>query len=300
LPGPKMRLAIVKGANRKGRIKLQAGDEIRLVERDRVPEDDVRAIACQEKGVVAQLKTGMQVVIDDGKYGGEIVRRRGACWVRITQVFAAKPRIEDDKGINFPHAQLKIPLITEHDRQLLPIIAEHADMVGCSFLRSAADVAELRRAFAEYPRRPHLILKIETPEAMLAFPHILLEAMQDESCGVMIARGDLAVELGFPHLGDAQDKLLWLCEAAHVPVVWATQVLESLNKTGLATRSEITDAVQAFKAECVMLNKGAYLLETLATLREVMQETDAHRRKKRYTLAPLPEAKNFFQRQTRL
>lgn len=296
LPGPKMRLSIVKGANRKGRIKLAVGDEIRLVEHSRIPEARVKAIACQESGIVAQLKTGAQVAIDDGKYVGEIVRKGGACWIRLTRVHGSKPRIEDDKGINFPHAKLTIPLLTARDRELLPFIARHADLMGCSFIRTPADVAALRAVLGKFPRQPDLILKIETPEAVLHLPDLLLEAMQDRSCGVMIARGDLAVELGFTHLGDAQDKLLWLCEAAHVPVVWATQVLESLNKTGLATRSEITDAAQAFKAECIMLNKGGYLLETIATLQEVMRETDGQRRKKRYTLAPLPEAVEFFAR----
>lgn len=296
LPGPKMRLSIVKGANRRGRIKLKVGDEIRLVEHDRIPADCERAICCQETGIVAQLKTGAEVAIDDGRYAGHIVRKGGACWIRLSRVYGAKPRIENDKGINFPHAKLSIPLLTARDRELLPFIASHADLMGASFIRSAADVAELRAMLAKLPRRPELILKIETPEAVLHLPELLLEAMQDRSCGVMIARGDLAVELGFTHLGDAQDKLLWLCEAAHVPVVWATQVLESLNKTGLATRSEITDAAQAFKAECVMLNKGGYLLETIATLQEVMQGTDSQRRKKRYMLAPLPEAAEFFAR----
>jgi pyruvate kinase len=299
LPGPKMRLSIVKGANRRGRIKLKVGDEIRLVEQNRIPETRVKAIACQEAGIVAQLKTGAEVAIDDGKYTGQIVRKGGACWIRLTRVHGAKPRIEDDKGINFPHAKLKIPLLTARDRELLPFIARHADLMGASFIRTPADVAELRSVLRKFPRQPELILKIETPEAVLHLPDLLLEAMQDRSCGVMIARGDLAVELGFTHLGDAQDKLLWLCEAAHVPVVWATQVLESLNKTGLATRSEITDAAQAFKAECVMLNKGGYLLETIATLQEVMQGTDGQRRKKRYTLAPLPEAGEFFARHPR-
>ena len=262
-------------------IKLKVGDEIRLVEHDRIPDDCVKAIACQQAGIVAQLKTGAEVAIDDGKYAGQIVRKGGACWIRLTRVHGIKPRIESDKGINFPHAKLKIPLLTARDRELLPFIANHADLMGASFIRSAADVAELRSMLGKLPRQPALILKIETPEAVLHLPELLLEAMQDRSCGVMIARGDLAVELGFTHLGDAHDKLLWLCEAAHVPVVWATQVLESLNKTGLATRSEITDAAQAFKAECVILNKGGYLLETIATLQEVMQGTDGQRRKKR-------------------
>ena len=80
--------------------------------------------------------------------------------------------------------------------------------------------------------------------------------MKQEAFGVMIARGDLAVEIGFERMGEVQEEILWICEAAHIPVIWATQVLESLNKSGVAARSEITDAAHAAIAECVMVNKG--------------------------------------------
>ncbi len=296
LPGPKMRMQLVGGLGKKGRIKIRPGDEILLVEDGSTASPDIKTIACQEAGIVAQLSDGNQVLIDDGKYAGEVVHRDGECFLRITRVTGNQPRLVNDKGINFPGVELQLPIITHTDAGLLPFIAEHADMMGCSFVRSRQDVATLRAALASYPRCPDLILKIETPEAVLHLPELLLEAMQDRSCGVMIARGDLAVELGFTHLNDVQDKILWLCEAAHVPVIWATQVLESLQKTGLATRSEITDAAHAFKAECVMLNKGDYLLETLETLQDILHRTDAHRMKKRYNLRPLTVAVEFFQR----
>ncbi len=76
----------------------------------------------------------------------------------------------------------------------------------------------------------------------------------------MIARGDLAVEIGFERMSEVQEEILWISEAAHAPVIWATQVLETLNKSGIATRSEITDAAHAAMAECVMLNKGSHTL----------------------------------------
>ena len=84
--------------------------------------------------------------------------------------------------------------------------------------------------------------------------------------GVMIARGDLAVELGFERLAEMQEEILWLCEAAHVPVIWATQVLEDLVKSGLPTRGEMTDAAMAGRAECVMLNKGPNVGEAITAL----------------------------------
>jgi pyruvate kinase len=117
--------------------------------------------------------------------------------------------------------------------------------------------------------------------------------MQKSVFGVMIARGDLAVEIGFERMGEIQEEILWICEAAHVPVIWATQVLENLNKSGLATRSEITDATHAAMAECIMINKGDHTIEVIEALRDILQRTGGHHLKKRYTFRPLSIAQHF-------
>jgi pyruvate kinase len=109
----------------------------------------------------------------------------------------------------------------------------------------------------------------------------------------MIARGDLAVEIGFERISEVQEELLWISEAAHVPVIWATQVLENLNKSGMATRSEVTDAAHASRADCVMINKGNYLMLTLETLRDILLRSGGHHVKKRYTFRPLSIAMRF-------
>jgi pyruvate kinase len=148
---------------------------------------------------------------------------------------------------------------------------------------------------AKYPdKKPDIIIKIETPEAVQNLPHLLLQGMKNQIFGVMIARGDLAVEIGFERTGEIQDEILWICEAAHVPVIWATQVLESLNKSGMATRSEITDAAHAGKAECIMINKGDYTLEVIETLKEIGARMGGHQVKKRFTFRPLNIARRFF------
>jgi pyruvate kinase len=296
LPGPKMRMSLVSGFNEKGNLRIEPGDEILLLDEPADLPPDVMAIACQEKGVIGQLKAGSRVVIDDGKYEGDIIRDERGCLLRITRVRGKKPKLQNEKGLNFPYADLEINVLTESDKALLPFMAAHADLVGCSFIRTPEDVRAIRAALSAFPRRPDLILKIETPEAVINLPELLLAGMEDDVIGVMIARGDLAVEIGFQQLSDIQDKILWICEAAHVPVIWATQVLESLNKFGLATRSEITDAAHAFKAECVMLNKGEYMQETLAVLTDVLRRAGGHRRKKRYTLRPLTVAREFVKR----
>ena len=100
------------------------------------------------------------------------------------------------------------------------------------------------------------MLKIETQAAFNRLPMLLLAAMRHPPVAVMVARGDLGVEVGFERLSEVQEEILWLCEAAHVPVIWATQVLESLAKGGMPSRAEVTDAAMGSRAECVMLNKG--------------------------------------------
>lgn len=111
--------------------------------------------------------------------------------------------------------------------------------------------------------------------------------MKRERIGVMIARGDLAVELGFERTSEVQNQILWLCEAAHVPVIWATQVLENLVKTGMATRAEISDAALSTQAECVMLNKGPFISAGIETLKEILIKMHAHNAKKKDSLRVL-------------
>ena len=100
----------------------------------------------------------------------------------------------------------------------------------------------------------HDLAKIETPEAVKNLPELIVCAADQQTFGVMIARGDLPVEIGYQRLAEMQEEILWLCEAAHVPVIWATQVLENLVKKRIPSRAEIADAAMAERAECVMLN----------------------------------------------
>ena len=117
--------------------------------------------------------------------------------------------------------------------------------------------------------------------------------MRTPSLGIMIARGDLAVECGYQRLAEIQEEILWICEAAHVPVIWATQVLESLAKKGIPSRSEITDAAMGERAECVMLNKGPYTVMAVRVLADILRRMQAHQEKKRSMLRQLHLAASF-------
>lgn len=156
--------------------------------------------------------------------------------------------------------------------------------MGYSFVQSGADIRLLQDELAK--RRPDdwmnigLIAKIETPVAVRNLPDIIIQAASRQPFGVMIARGDLAVEIGFERLAEIQEEILWLCEAAHVPVIWATQVLESLVKNGLPTRGDMTDALMSGRAECVMLNKGPYVADAVAMLDRLLIRMAGNQTKK--------------------
>jgi len=214
--------------------------------------------------------------------------------IRIVRVSSKKEQIKNDKGINFPDSELSIASLTDFDKECLPFICEHADLIGYSFIRTPSDLETLQELMKKYSSAPpFVIIKIETPEAVKNLPGLLFQGMQKKVFGAMIARGDLAVEIGFERMGEIQEEILWICEAAHVPVIWATQVLETLNKSGIATRSEITDVAHAAMAECVMINKGDHTIEVIETLRDILHRIGGHHVKKRFVFRPLNIARKF-------
>jgi pyruvate kinase len=183
---------------------------------------------------------------------------------------------------------LRIASLTPKDLEDLSVVAEHADIVGMSFVREAADIEALQAHLSRLGRSDiGILLKIETRKAFDNLPDLVLAAMHRAAAGVMIARGDLAVECGYERTAEVQEEILWVCEAAHMPVVWATQVLETLAKTGLPSRAEITDAAMGQRAECVMLNKGPYLCDAVGALNDILQRMQNHQTKKSALLRKL-------------
>ncbi len=239
--------------------------------------------------VFQDVRSGDKIWLDDGKIGG-MVREVGGeqIKVEITQACPGGAKLRSDKGINFPDTNLNVPALTEKDIEDLAFIAKHGDMVGYSFVRSEKDVHDLQDHLTKLGGE-HLgiILKIETRAAFDCLPRLLLACMKSERFGVMIARGDLAVECGYERTAEVQEEILWICEAAHTPVVWATQVLESLAKTGVPSRAEVTDAAMSERAECVMLNKGPFIRNALSTLEDILRRMEAHQSKKRPMMRPL-------------
>lgn len=299
LAGPKIRIRSIVPLekNTKGKLKVKEGTELVLRYRKSTSKPEKRDVLLVEpREILSSVKVGEPIIFDEGKFEATVVNvSPGAVTVRIVRISTKKPFLKPEKGINLPNSDLQIGALTPEDLRNVPFVCRYADMVGFSFVSGPQDVEYLRTQLQKHStgRRPAIILKIERLAAIQNLPALLLNGMKDESLGVMIARGDLAVEIGFERLSEIQEEILWICEAAHVPVIWATQVLETMNKTGYATRSEITDAAVGGRAECVMLNKGQYIVKTISMLEDILTRQMGHVNKKRYIMRPLNIARKF-------
>ncbi|MFC3167661.1 pyruvate kinase [Paracoccus fontiphilus] len=293
LAGPKIRTGALRLA--KGRKRVFEGDEMAIAlpgKLDAVP-DGLPAAECTLAAALAAARPGERVFLDDGKLAADLIRRESwGAVLRVTNAPAGKGyKLKPEKGMNFPDTDFATPALTAEDCQTLRFVARHADAVQFSFVQDAEDVRQLQDALAR--ERPDdwqdlgLVLKIETGRAVRNLPEMLVQAAGSQPAAVMIARGDLAVEIGFARMAEMQEEILWLGEAAQVPVIWATQVLESYLKSGLPSRGEMTDAAMAARAECVMLNKGPYLLQGISELDHLLDRMRGHVSKKTPHLRPL-------------
>lgn len=288
-------VTIEVGAAQDAAIDVKTGDTIELTRRATVgtpPRRDGRGriqkpgmVSCTLPAALDQLAVGHRVLFDDGRIQTvvEQVKKNGDTFVlRVLRTQKGTAKLRAEKGINLPDTQVTVPSLTVADRRALAFVVKHADAVSLSFVRRPEDVRALQRALGRLGR-PALgvVLKIETRAGFDNLPRLLLEGLRRPPLAVMIARGDLAVEVGFERLAELQEEILWLCEAAHVPTIWATQVLDTLARTGVPSRSEVTDAATSVAAECVMLNKGPFIAEAVRVLSDILGRMEKHRYKKR-------------------
>lgn len=267
------------------KLILHRGDVLELT-RDCSPAavtvDSFPRIGCTLPEIFDCARLGEKVYLDDGRISGEIVSvGPDVLGLRIDHAADEGSRLRAGKGVNVPGASLPISALTEKDLSDLPTVVELADLVEMSFVRDPADVARLLDELGRLGDASlGIVLKIETRQAFEHLPQLLLTAMQRPHVGVMIARGDLAIECGYERLAELQEEILWLCEAAHLPVIWATQVLEQLAQTGNPSRAEISDAAMSERAECVMLNKGPHINDAVVVLDGILRRMADHHYKK--------------------
>jgi pyruvate kinase len=252
-------------------------------------------IGCTLPEVFDDVSSGDTIWFDDGKIGGLIENiEPDRAIVKINRARKQGEKLRGDKGINLPDSALRLPALTAKDIEDLKFVVRHSDLVSLSFANCASDVEQLQEHLKRLGgEKLGVIIKVETRRGFENLPQMLFAALRSSHCGVMIARGDLAVECGFERLAEVQEEILWLCEAAHVPVIWATQVLESLSKDGFPSRAEITDAAMSERAECVMLNKGPHVCEAVEVLDNILRRMQEHVTKKRSMLRELKVAGRF-------
>ena len=264
-------------------LLLRVGDTL-IIHADNRPGEPAREdadglviepahISCQQPEVFEYLSPGEPISLNDGKISGVITEvSEEQIDVEIIKAKPTGSRLRGHRGMNFPHSDIELPGLTAADKTNLEFVAQHADAVSLSFVRKPGDVEllhdELDRLGAD---KLGLVIKVETKKGFKSLPKVILRAMRRYPVGVMIARGDLAVECDWTRLAELQKEILWVCDAARVPVIWATQVLENEAKKGLPSRAEITDAAESQQADCVMLNKGPHILATIRTLDSILR-----------------------------
>lgn len=295
IAGPKIRTEAVAQLDPKA--KMQPGDALRLVASG-APRPDAEApfsAAASLPEMVNRLHVGERVLYNDGKVEAAVESvAEGEAILRIRRTKTGGMKLKAEKGLNLPDTALGLSPLTAKDQADLATVIECADMLGYSFVSRADDIDLLEEALraaglSERPRAAPLglIAKIERPDAVRNLPALIARAAGRRPLGVMIARGDLAAEIGFERLAEMQEEILWVCEAASVPVTWATQVLEGLVKEGSPSRGEMTDAAMGARAECVMLNKGPWIGEGVDVLARLLARMDQHVFKKTPTLRAL-------------
>ncbi|MFT6337538.1 MAG: pyruvate kinase [Saprospiraceae bacterium] len=287
------------GKNRKRFIRLRKGEHIIITADETLAKDNKKdnkgiqletpIISVSRPSIIQDAKVGDRIFFDNDKIECRVLKKGKDDLELIVISHSTKGlKLKSNKAIYLPDTEVTEKPITKSDIANFPFIMQHADIVGFSYLKSAADVEILYKEMDSYDRNDlGVILKIRSKESFENLPMILLEAMKKPRIGIMIDREDLSVEVGAERIAEIQDQIMWICEAAHVPVIWASQVLEKMVQTGKATKAEITDAAKSARAECVMLNKGPFVTETVATLSNILQKMEGHTSKKKSVMRAL-------------
>ncbi len=270
LPGPKMRI----GKFIEDPVQLSTGEMFTLTTEDVIGTRQRASVSFPE--LPASVRPGDRLFLNDGYIEMEVVQVKGPDVVCRVQVGG---ELRSRKGVNLPGIDLGISAFTEHDRKCLAFALQHGvDAVSQSFVGRAGDIAAVRAAAAELGHHPMVIAKIERSGALKRIDEIM-----DAADGIMVARGDLGVEIPIEEMAVAQKRLMRLANLKCKPVITATQMLESMITNRLPTRAEATDVANAILdgTDAVMLSgesaMGRHPVEAVAMLAKIAAATEPHR-----------------------
>jgi len=270
LCGPKIRVGMIEG----GSVRLEAGQEITI--QRQVVAGDARQISTTLPELVDAVRPGERILVSDGRLALDVVRNQPPDSFLCRVLVGGK--LSSGAGVNLPQTPLRIPALTEKDHLDIDWIAQRDfDYVALSFVRTAADVAELRALLTERRSHAHIISKIEKLEALDA-----IDAIVAASDGVMVARGDLGVELDYARVPLVQKSIARKCETASKCCIIATEMLESMIQSPRPTRAEVSDVANAVfdRADAVMLSGesavGLHPVEAVAAMVRIVQAAEGY------------------------
>lgn len=268
LQGPKIRV----GRFREGQVLLRPGQ--RFVLTAEPVEGDEHRVSVSYKGLPEDVSPGQILLLDDGRIRLKVLEVRSPEILTEVEVGGV---LSNNKGINIPGADLSIPALSEKDIQDLALGAElGVDWVAVSFVRTRDDLLLARHYLSRYGSKARLMAKIEKPSAVARFEEIL-----EEADGIMVARGDLGVEMPLEEVPIVQKRLILRCIAAGKPVITATQMLESMVQNPSPTRAEASDVANAIfdGTDAVMLSAetaaGAYPVEAVAMMARIAKAVES-------------------------
>jgi pyruvate kinase len=286
LQGPKIRTGKMQG----GSMELVPGHEVTITTRELLGSGDT--IPTIYQGLPRDVVPGDRILLDDGLME---LRVLGVAGEDVRCVVVNGGTLKDRKGINLPGAKVSAPALTEKDREdLYFCIAEELDYVALSFVRQASDVLELKDILKAQGSELRVIAKIEKPEAVTDFDAIL-----EVSDGIMVARGDLGVEINPEKVPLIQKRIIRSCNEAGKPVITATQMLESMIQNPRPTRAEVSDVANAILdgTDAIMLSaetaSGKYPVEAVNMMVQVARDVEGDPQLKRQVFHPIPELNGF-------
>jgi pyruvate kinase len=268
LQGPKMRV----GEMENGAIDLKEGDELVITTEQMKGRPGMVSTSYQQ--FPQDVKKGELVLLDDGKLRLQVTATDGR--KSVTTIVLHGGPLSANKGINLPNTKVSLPSLTEKDKNDLAFALDHdVDWVGLSFVRSARDIIELKHLILANEKHARVVAKIEKPEALLEIDEIIRE-----SDALMVARGDLGVEIPMEQVPLVQKDIIRRCLAQHRPVIVATQMMESMITNITPTRAEVNDVANAVldHADAVMLSAetsvGKHPVEVVKAMNRILLEME--------------------------
>ena len=268
LQGPKLRIGVVENNG----VELIVGKEIVITTKECI--GTAARVYITYPQFPKDVKAGENILIDDGKLLLKVIETNGEDEVKSVVVYGGT--LSSKKGVNLPNTKVSLPCLTEKDLKDLDFALEHnVEWIGLSFVRSVTDIVDLKAIIKKKNKSARVIAKIEKPEALNGIDNII-----DMSDGIMVARGDLGVELPMEQVPLVQKMLVKKCLAASTPVIIATQMMESMITNFAPTRAEVNDVANAVLdgADAVMLSGetsvGKYPVKVIEAMTRIINNVE--------------------------